>query len=262
VPGLPRDRLVRHVEGRLAADVARRGRTEAPVCGMKYQILPNLTTDEMEALTADIRERGVMIPVELDDQGEILDGHHRVMIADSLGISYPTIVRDGWTEAQKFIHVVALNAHRRHLTSAQKRKLNDVLSSLVVEVVEHPKTGAEMRVGLSRKQRATDLGVGVRTIEAWDSDTHDGVSDPPTHIRLSTGRVQPAHTPRRTDRNGKAPRPAPLRKTRPIPGWSRHATSWLRSARPEDRDYLRRLDREIHAALERNGIPCEKEGAA
>lgn len=34
---------------------------------MTYQLFPNLTADEFEALTADIRERGVMVPVELDE---------------------------------------------------------------------------------------------------------------------------------------------------------------------------------------------------
>ena len=44
----------------------------------QYQFLPDLTSDEYEALKADIRERGVMVPVELDEAGHILDGHHRV----------------------------------------------------------------------------------------------------------------------------------------------------------------------------------------
>lgn len=58
-----------------------------------------------------------------------------------------------------------------------------------------------------------------------------------------------------------ADRPEPLRKARPIPGWSRQFSSWCRGARPEDRDFLRRIDREIHAALDRNSIACEREDA-
>jgi phage N-6-adenine-methyltransferase len=90
---------------------------------MKYQLFPNLTADEMEALTADIKDRGVMVPVEVDEAGEVLDGHHRAMIADSLGLPYPTIVRDGWDELQKLTHVIALNAHRRHLTGDQRAEV-------------------------------------------------------------------------------------------------------------------------------------------
>lgn len=81
-----------------------------------YQLFPNLTADEMEALTQDIRERGVLVPVEVDETGAILDGHHRAQIADSLGIDYPTVVREGWTEEQKLEHVFALNIARRHLS--------------------------------------------------------------------------------------------------------------------------------------------------
>lgn len=90
---------------------------------MKYQLFPNLTADEFEALSADIKERGVMVPVEIDEQGDILDGHHRAMIADSLGIEYPKVVREGWTEDQKLAHVVALNAHRRHLTATERAEV-------------------------------------------------------------------------------------------------------------------------------------------
>lgn len=43
---------------------------------IRYQLLPDLTEEEYEALKADIAERGVMVPIELDEQGNVLDGHH------------------------------------------------------------------------------------------------------------------------------------------------------------------------------------------
>jgi len=46
--------------------------------GTKYQVMPDLTPIEYEALKADIAERGVLIPVEVDENGQLLDGHHRV----------------------------------------------------------------------------------------------------------------------------------------------------------------------------------------
>jgi len=42
---------------------------------MQYQIFPNLAPDEYEALKADIKARGVRVPVEYDEAGAILDGH-------------------------------------------------------------------------------------------------------------------------------------------------------------------------------------------
>lgn len=87
---------------------------------MKYQLLPQLSSDDMERLKASIVERGVKMPVVLDENGEILDGHNRVMIADSLGIEYPRIIEIGLDEHEKRIFVAELNAARRQMTDAQK----------------------------------------------------------------------------------------------------------------------------------------------
>lgn len=89
----------------------------------KYQLLPPLTDEERQALKEDIRQRGVQVPVLVDEDGVILDGHHRVSICQELGISYLTEVREGLTETEKRSLVLALNVHRRHLTKEQRREL-------------------------------------------------------------------------------------------------------------------------------------------
>ena len=80
-----------------------------------YQLFAPLKPDEYSALKADIQDRGVLVPVEVDEHGTILDGHHRVQIADELGIEYPTIKREGWSVREKRRHVLKLNLARRHL---------------------------------------------------------------------------------------------------------------------------------------------------
>lgn len=91
---------------------------------MQYQLLPDLTEEEFAALKADIAARGVMVPVELDETGAVLDGHHRVRACAELGITeYPRIIRPGMSEDEKRKHVLALNLDRRHLNQQQKREL-------------------------------------------------------------------------------------------------------------------------------------------
>jgi ParB-like chromosome segregation protein Spo0J len=80
-----------------------------------YQLLDKLKPEEEAALTKDIAERGVLIPVEVDEDGNILDGHHRAAIADKLGISYETETRHFETEEKKREHVLKINLFRRHL---------------------------------------------------------------------------------------------------------------------------------------------------
>ncbi len=89
----------------------------------QYQLLPNLTADEYASLKADIAERGVLVAVEYDEAGHILDGHHRVKAAHELGLAeWPSVVRGGMTEQEKRQHVWALNLQRRHLSKEQWRE--------------------------------------------------------------------------------------------------------------------------------------------
>jgi len=96
---------------------------------MKYQVMPDLTPIEYEALKADIEERGVLVPVEVDECGAILDGHHRVKAWAELrgeGVNlpdYPRMVRKGLTEEQKRNHARSLNVLRRHLSREQREEV-------------------------------------------------------------------------------------------------------------------------------------------
>jgi len=86
----------------------------------QYQLLPALSVDEYDALKADIETRGVQVPVEYDELGNILDGHHRVIICKELGITdWPRLVRVGMSEEEKRNHVRSLNLLRRHLSKEQ-----------------------------------------------------------------------------------------------------------------------------------------------
>ena len=89
-----------------------------------YQLLDPLSEEDLAALEADILERGVLVAIEFDEDGNVLDGHHRLMICNKHDITdYPRIVREGWTEEQKRTHSRRMNLARRQLSRAQKRRL-------------------------------------------------------------------------------------------------------------------------------------------
>jgi ParB-like chromosome segregation protein Spo0J len=50
-----------------------------------YQFFQPLSDEEYTALKKDIEDRGIKVPIELDSDGNILDGHHRWQIAQELG---------------------------------------------------------------------------------------------------------------------------------------------------------------------------------
>ncbi|MDA2928500.1 ParB N-terminal domain-containing protein [Acidobacteria bacterium AH-259-O06] len=68
----------------------------------RYQVLPNMPPEQYDGLKADIAERGVMVPIDITEDGYILDGHHRYGACGELGITdYPLIVRPGLDEQER-----------------------------------------------------------------------------------------------------------------------------------------------------------------
>jgi ParB-like chromosome segregation protein Spo0J len=66
--------------------------------------------EQVAQLAASIKEWGWTTPVLVDDGGEIIAGHGRVLAARKLGIDeIPTMTATGWTKAQKQAYVLADN---------------------------------------------------------------------------------------------------------------------------------------------------------
>jgi hypothetical protein len=86
--------------------------------------IPTMNSDEYEALKEDIRRNNVREPVTVVDQGEALDGRHRIRAARELGIDeIPCrLIRlpDG-VSAREWMLTSAVQ--RRHLTTGQRAAL-------------------------------------------------------------------------------------------------------------------------------------------
>ena len=118
-----------------------------------YQFLPPLSSNDYEALKADIAERGIMVPIEYDQDGNVLDGHHRLRICEELGLSeWPRITRTFASEHDKRTHARQLNLARRHLNQEQRRAL------IADELRDRPER--------SNNQIAQALGVSDTTVGA------------------------------------------------------------------------------------------------
>lgn len=161
----------------------------------QYQLFDRLRDEDYAALKADIEKRGIMIPVEKDSDGNILDGHHRAEIADELGIDCPVKVRKFKTEAEKREHVIKINMARRHLEPyewglAFKRLLEE--RGVVRGKGGDRKSKATIALD-SVESLATELGVPERTakhrlsqadkFETFPKKTRDAVRN--REIKLS-----------------------------------------------------------------------------
>lgn len=159
---------------------------------MKYQLLPRLSPDEYAALEASIIQHGVLVPVEYDEDGEIIDGHHRVEICESLGLGdWPRFVRKGLSETEKRQLARELNVSRRHLTSEQKRR---VIADQLRETPSISSRAIAARLGVDHKTVGAVREHLVSTGEIPQSET----------VTSQDGRERPA---RKTIRTAFLPEP-------------------------------------------------------
>lgn len=146
--------------------------------GAKYQVMPDLTPLEYEALKADIAAHGILVPVELDEDGQILDGHHRLRAWSELYgeghdlPDYPLLVRSGMTEQEKRSHAYRINLLHRTLTKEQRAE-----------------TMRAMRAeGATYQEIATATGVDTTT--AWRATSQIAIAN--SEIENSRGQARPA----------------------------------------------------------------------
>jgi len=152
----------------------------------KYQLLPDLPVAEFEALKADIAERGVVVPIDIDEDGEILDGHTRFRAWRELNKNEPppTIVHAGLEETDKRAFARKNNILRRHLTREQIR-------TLVAAQLKETPIWADNRI-------AKEIGVDGKTVENVRGELLS-TSEIPKFDRLigTDGKYRPAKQPRR-----------------------------------------------------------------
>lgn len=152
----------------------------------QFQLFDLLPEDEFAALKADIAKRGVLVPIEFDSDGNILDGHHRHRACAELGIKdYPTVTRLFASDDEKEEHVVTLNVRRRHLTSEQKRKW------VAWFLARHPER-ADRWIG-------ADVGVDKNTVESVRTELESTGEIPQLNYRVgSDGKTRQLPQPKPT----------------------------------------------------------------
>lgn len=82
------------------------------------QVLPDMSVDEFEALCADIKKNGLLVPIELLG-GKILDGRHREKACEVVGVT-PEYVEVTLGDQTAGEYVWSMNGARRHLTASQR----------------------------------------------------------------------------------------------------------------------------------------------
>lgn len=157
----------------------------------QYQLFGPLRDEEFQALKADIAKRGVMVPVERDEFGNLLDGHHRARACRELGLPEPpSIIRVGLDEGGKVEHVLKLNLLRRHLGPVSWadgfRRLAEVRG------VELGKRGPKPAGANSATvaELAQEVGVPVRTANHRLQTAEELAPHPDLAEKVDAGRME------------------------------------------------------------------------
>ena len=103
----------------------------------------------------------MLVPVEWDEDGNILDGHHRKESAIALGKEYPTVVRRCGSEQEKQEHVIKLDLARRQLEAWEWGKAFKV--RLQVKGVERGHGSNQGEHSATVAECGQEVGVSERT---------------------------------------------------------------------------------------------------
>jgi hypothetical protein len=120
-------------------------------------LFPPMGRHEYEELKADIRRRGLQVPIVLHE-GRILDGRNRYLACKELGIP-PSFINYEGDDPVGF--VASMNCHRRHLNRSQ-------LAMIAARLADSKPGGDRSKphnCGLSHGRVATQFGVSKRLVD-------------------------------------------------------------------------------------------------
>jgi ParB-like chromosome segregation protein Spo0J len=87
-------------------------------------LVPELPPKEYESLKQSIKEANVLhVPIIVNQDGIILDGHHRYKACKELGIEPDTMVKEFSDKSEEELSVIGCNVIRRHLNNFQRTEL-------------------------------------------------------------------------------------------------------------------------------------------
>lgn len=124
-----------------------------------YQLLPPLSLEDKEKLKNSIVHDGLRHPIEVDENGNILDGHHRFEICTEENVPVTTVVIHLDNELEKEAYVYKANLSRRNLSNEQKKQVQKQQITLAKRL--------NQTRNYSQEQIGKILGVSQQWVSKW-----------------------------------------------------------------------------------------------
>lgn len=120
-------------------------------------LLPPLSSEEFDSLKQSVKAEGVRVPIDVDENGNVLDGYHRLKIDPNAPRRIIPNSKD-WTEAQRKAYAYKANLERRQLSPEQKSEIN----------AGRRETARELSAqGMKQRDIGLSLGAPQRTVSDW-----------------------------------------------------------------------------------------------
>lgn len=128
----------------------------------EYQnLIPPYTEQDDQILKQSIKERGQLIPITVNSEGIILDGHHRYRACQELGIECIYVIKDFESELVEKLFVIDSNLKRRHLNSFQKAELA-LKSKPILEEIARMNSGANLKINKNKDNSGRESSTSVK----------------------------------------------------------------------------------------------------
>ena len=137
----------------------------------EYQdLVPPYTEQDYQSLKQSIKERGLLVPIIVNSQGIILDGHHRYRACQELGIECDYVVNDFENELLEKLFVIDSNLKRRHLNSFQRIELA-LKSKPILEEFAKRNSEANLKQNNNNNNNCSHLpSVRIQTVGRVDQE--------------------------------------------------------------------------------------------
>lgn len=118
--------------------------------------VPEMPHDQFAEFVADIRERGVLVPIEVLPDNIIIDGRTRWLAAKQLGIDRVPIVEAPLNGLHPVIYMLRAASQRRHLTDDQRACLAQEEMEYLAALNRQQRAAAGGKAGGRGRPKRTD----------------------------------------------------------------------------------------------------------
>jgi predicted transcriptional regulator len=134
----------------------------------KFQLLPLLSAEERIRLEISIKDKGTC-SIEVDENGDILDGHHRYEICQKLDIVPEKIqVNNFKNDLEKMAYVIKINSARRQMSGDQEKEVDKERQRIAKDLYA---------IGEYTQENISNLlGVTQQAVSLWLNSKPDNVS--------------------------------------------------------------------------------------